>query len=213
MEGTRVNAGAALNLALLARKVALAGLEGLEWAVGIPGTLGGALVMNAGAHGGELKDVVESVSLVLDGKAEEWSAADCGFAYRHSRFKDLEPGRAVLTGARLLLRPGDAALLKARMEEVLAKRRATQPVDLPNAGCVFKNPEGESAGRLIEQAGLKGRRRGGARISERHANFVVNEGGARAADVLALMEEARAAVKAACGIDLENEILILGVDA
>jgi UDP-N-acetylmuramate dehydrogenase len=213
IDGTRVRAGAALNLALLARKVSLAGLDGLAWAVGIPGTLGGGLVMNAGAHGGELKDVVRSVSLVLDGKAVEWSAADCGFAYRHSRFKELAPGRAVLTGADMELQAGSAEALKVRMDEALEKRRATQPLDLPNAGCVFKNPPQASAGRLIEEAGLKGRRQGGACISEKHANFVVNEGGAKAADVLALMETARAAVKAKSGVDLAPEILILGEDA
>lgn len=213
IDGERVRAGAALNLALLARKCSLAGLDGLAWAVGIPGTLGGGLVMNAGAHGGELKDVVQQVRLVLDGQAQDWSAEDCGFAYRHSRFKELAPGRCVIVAAELALKPGDVSALKAQMDEALAKRKASQPLELPNAGCVFKNPEGASAGKLIEGCGLKGRQQGGARISEKHANFVVNGGGAKAADVLALMAEAKQAVMQRFGVTLKEEILILGVDA
>jgi UDP-N-acetylmuramate dehydrogenase len=213
IEGSTVRAGAGINLALLARKCSLAGLDGLAWAVGIPGTLGGGLVMNAGAHGGELKDVVRSVQLVLDGEARVWSAEDCGFGYRHSRFKELAPGTAIILGAELSLAPGDAQALKARMDEALAKRKASQPLELPNAGCVFKNPEGASAGRLIEDCGLKGRQLGGARISEKHANFVVNTGGAKAAEVLALMAEAKQAVRQKHGVELKEEILVLGVDA
>lgn len=213
MDGNLVRAGAALSLALLARKCSLAGLAGLAWAVGIPGTLGGGLVMNAGAHGGELKDVVRSVRLVLDGEPGTWSMEECGFAYRHSRFKELAPGRCVITGAELALSPGDPQALKAAMDQALAKRKASQPLELPNAGCVFKNPPGASAGALIEQCGLKGRRVGGAMISDKHANFVVNTGGARAADVLALMEEARRAVRERHGVELQDEILVLGEDA
>lgn len=213
IDGTKVNAGAALNLALLARKCSLAGLAGLAWAVGIPGSVGGGLVMNAGAHGGELKDVVTHVDLVLNGIAQRWSAAECGFGYRDSRFKSLAPGSCIITGAQFELRSGDAAALKAEMDAALAKRKATQPLELPNAGCVFKNPEGQSAGRLIEEAGLKGRQLGGARISEKHANFVVNTGGAKASDVLGLMAQAKEAVHEKTGIELKEEILILGVDA
>ncbi len=213
IEGTTVRAGAAINLALLARKCSLAGLGGLAWAVGIPGTLGGGLVMNAGAHGGELKDRVAEVDLVLDGRPVRWSVENCGFAYRHSRFKELAPGRCIITGAVLSLQAADVDALKREMDEALAKRKATQPLELPNAGCVFKNPEGASAGRLIDEAGLKGRQLGGARISEKHANFVVNTGGAKAADVLGLMEAAKQAVKARHGVELREEILVLGVDA
>jgi UDP-N-acetylmuramate dehydrogenase len=211
--GTTITAGAAMNLALLARKCSLAGLGGLAWAVGIPGSLAGGLVMNAGAHGGELKQVVRSVSLLLDGRPQRWDAADCGFAYRHSRFKELEPGRLVLTGAVLELRTEPVEALKRTMEEALAKRKASQPLDQPNAGCVFKNPEGASAGRLIEEAGLKGRRLGGAMISDKHANFVVNLGGAKAQDVLGLMRAARDAVRERAGVELKDEILVLGVEA
>lgn len=215
VDGAKVRAGAAMNLALLARKTALAGLQGLEWAVGIPGSLGGALVMNAGAHGGEMKQVVRSVGLVLDGRPETWPAEACGFAYRHSRFKDkdLAHGALVLTRAEMELTPAPVEGLKLRMDEALAKRKASQPLGIPNAGCVFKNPEGDSAGRMIEACGLKGRRHGGAEISPVHANFVVNTGGAKASDVLDLMEEARAAVKARFGVTLLNEVLVLGEDA
>jgi UDP-N-acetylmuramate dehydrogenase len=213
ISGSKVRAGAAMNLALLARKTALAGLQGLEWAVGIPGSLGGALVMNAGAHGGEMKQVVRSVGLVLDGKPGTWPAEACGFAYRHSRFKDMPHGSLVLTWAEMELKPAPVEELKLRMDEALAKRKASQPMGIPNAGCVFKNPEGDSAGRMIEACGFKGRRHGGAEISPVHANFVVNTGGAKASDVLDLMEEARAAVKARFGVTLLNEVLVLGEDA
>ncbi|HTB23236.1 MAG TPA: UDP-N-acetylmuramate dehydrogenase [bacterium] len=213
VDGNKVRAGAAMNLALLARKTALAGLEGLEWAVGIPGSLGGGLVMNAGAHGGEMKQVVRRVGLVADGAPQVWSAEDCGFAYRHSRFKEFAPGSLVLTWAEMELKSAPVEELKRRMDEALAKRKASQPLGLPNAGCVFKNPAGDSAGRMIEACGLKGRRRGGAEISAVHANFVVNAGGAAAADVLGLMAEARAAVQERFGVALLDEVLVLGEDA
>lgn len=213
INGSSVRAGAAMNLALLARKTALAGLAGLEWAIGIPGSLGGALVMNAGAHGGEMKQVVRRVGLVLEGRAQVWEAKDCGFEYRHSRFKELAPGSLVLTWAELELVEGSVEELKGRMDAALAKRRASQPLDLPNAGCVFKNPEGANAGAMIEACGLKGRRSGAAEISPLHANFVVNSGGAKAADVLALMQVASQAVRERFQVDLKREILILGEDA
>jgi UDP-N-acetylmuramate dehydrogenase len=212
VDGTRVRAGAAINLALLARKTAFAGLAGLEWAIGIPGSLGGALVMNAGAHGGEMSRVVRRVGLLRRGSPETLDAAECGFAYRTSAFKGAEAGSLVLTWADLELEPGDTVALKAAMDGALAKRKASQPIDQANAGCVFKNPAGASAGRMIEDCGLKGRRQGGALISPLHANFVVNTGGAKASEVLALMEETRAAVRERFGVELEREILVLGED-
>ncbi|MGH7441198.1 MAG: UDP-N-acetylmuramate dehydrogenase, partial [bacterium] len=177
------------------------------------GSLGGGLIMNAGAHGGELKEAVRRVGLVLDEKSLAWGAAQCGFAYRHSHFKDFASGRLVLTWAELELEPAPVAELKARMDEVLNKRKASQPLELPNAGCVFKNPEQGSAGRMIEECGLKGLQRGGAQISPLHANFVVNLGGAKAADILGLMAEAKAAVKERFGVELREEVLVLGEDA
>jgi UDP-N-acetylmuramate dehydrogenase len=210
VEGSLLRAGAGMNLALLARKASLAGLAGLEWAIGIPGSLGGGLVMNAGAHGGEMKDVVVRVGALEEGILKTFSAADCGFEYRSSRFKR---GGIVLLWAEMQLAPAPVEGLKAAMEHALASRKASQPLDLPNAGCVFKNPEGQSAGRLIEQAGLKGERLGGAQISEKHANFVVNTGGAKASDVLGLMQLSRRKVKEKFGVDLVDEVLVLGEDA
>lgn len=210
LEGTRVKAGAGMNLSLLARKTGLAGLKGLEWAIGIPGSLGGGLVMNAGAHGGEMKDVVTQVGGIEGGVLKQWPASDCGFVYRNSRFKN---SGIVLLWAEMQMQEAPVADLKAAMDHALDARKASQPLDLPNAGCVFKNPEGQSAGRLIEQAGLKGTRMGGAQISEKHANFVVNTGGASASDVLGLMAKARVAVKEKFGVDLMDEVLVLGEDA
>lgn len=210
INGTMLRAGAGMNLALLSRKASLAGLKGLEWAVGIPGSLGGGLVMNAGAHGGEMKDVVTRVGGIENGEIKTWGAQDCGFEYRNSRFKH---SGIVLLWAEMKLTEAPVEELKAAMDHALDSRKATQPLELPNAGCVFKNPEGQSAGRLIDQAGLKGTKLGGAQISEKHANFVVNVGGARAGDVLGLMEQARAAVKAKFGVELKNEVLVLGEDA
>ena len=210
ISGSRIKVGAGANLALLARKCSLAGLGGLEWAVGIPGSLAGGLVMNAGAHGGEMKDVVTRVGALENGELKAIAAADCGFVYRNSRFKH---SGIVLLWAEMQLQPAPVEELKAAMDEALAKRKASQPQDLPNAGCVFKNPEGQSAGRLIEQAGLKGLRLGGAQISEKHANFVVNTGGAKASDVLGLMARARQAVQEKFGVSLMDEVLVLGEDA
>jgi UDP-N-acetylmuramate dehydrogenase len=210
IDGDKVKAGAGMNLALLSKKTALAGLAGIECLVGVPGTLGGGLVMNAGAHGQELKDVVTGVGVLEAGELRTLSNADCGFEYRHSRFKG---SATLLLWAELQLSRAEPAALQARMDEALAKRRASQPLELPNAGCVFKNPAGASAGRLIDECGLKGRRVGGAEISALHANFVVNTGGARAADVLALMDEARRVVLEKRGVRLEDEVLVVGEDA
>ena len=209
VDGRRIRVGAGANLAKLSRSALQAGLAGLEFGIGIPGSVGGAVIMNAGAHGQELKDVCRRVGVFEDGEIRRVDAADCGFAYRSSRFKG---GKSIVLWADLELIPGDGLQIETRMNEVLGRRRDSQPLSMPNAGCVFKNPEGESAGRLIEAAGLKGLRRGGAEISEVHANFVVNKGGARAEDVLWLMNKARAVIKEKNGIDLVDEILVVGVD-
>jgi UDP-N-acetylmuramate dehydrogenase len=210
IKGTEIHAGAGANLALLSKKAGLAGLSGLEFAIGIPGSVGGGLVMNAGAHGSDLSQVVTRIGLLEQGELKEIPASEAGFAYRNSRFKH---SGLILLWADMHLKAGDKAVIDAHMDEVLAKRKASQPLHLPNAGCVFKNPAGDSAGRMIEACGLKGKRSGGAEISTLHANFVVNQGGAKASDVLALMDEARQAVKAKFHVVLENEVLIVGEDA
>jgi UDP-N-acetylmuramate dehydrogenase len=209
-DGGRVRAGAGANLALLSKKAGEAGLSGLEFAIGIPGTVGGGLVMNAGAHGGELSEVVRRIGFLEEGQVRECPASEAGFGYRTSRFKG---GQTLLLWADLELKPGEHSAVQARMAEALLKRQSSQPLAMPNAGCVFKNPaSGPSAGALIEACGLKGLRQGGAEVSEMHANFIVNAGGAKAADVLALMQVIRKKVSEDRGVNLENEVLIVGVD-
>jgi UDP-N-acetylmuramate dehydrogenase len=207
IQGTGIRVGAGANLALLSKKASLASLSGLEFAIGIPGTLGGGLVMNAGAHGQELSEVTRRIGYLENGEIRELGPEQAGFGYRNSRFKN---SGLLLLWAELELKAGDPFEIERRMEEVLSKRKASQPQSVPNAGCVFKNPSGDSAGRLIEQCGLKGARCGGAAISDVHANFVVNLGHAKASDVLDLMEKAREAVKARFQVNLEDEVLIVG---
>jgi UDP-N-acetylmuramate dehydrogenase len=200
------------NLGALARQCGLRGLAGLEWAATVPGTVGGAVFGNAGAHGGELGgSLVVAEILQQDGTVRRWNPAELAFEYRASRLKRLKAqGRAtVILAAELRLAEGEPATLQARMEEFTAHRRRTQP---PGAslGSMFKNPPGDYAGRLIEAAGLKGARLGQAQISPLHANFFVNLGQARAADILALIHKAHAAVLKQFGVDLELEVELVG---
>ncbi|MDH7485466.1 MAG: UDP-N-acetylmuramate dehydrogenase [Anaerolineae bacterium] len=201
-------------LGRLARAAIKLGWAGLEWAVGIPGTVGGAIVGNAGAHGGCVADNLVAVRVLdEDGKVREVPAAELGFGYRRSVFKKQstrDEGRAVILSAQFVLRAGDREELEARAAENLAWRRRTQPRGL-SAGSVFRNPPGDSAGRLIEAVGLKGACRGGAQISEKHANFIVNRGGATASDVLALIDLARERVWQRFGLTLEPEIEVVGL--
>jgi UDP-N-acetylmuramate dehydrogenase len=200
-----VRAGAAVQLGRLARAAVERGLAGLEYAEGIPGTVGGALFMNAGAYGGEIAQAVAAVEgLTRDGQMLDLPGGDVAFGYRRSAL----PAGFVVTAVRLSLRRDGAA--RARMTEVRERRTAAQPHGKANAGSIFKNPRGDHAGRLIEIAGLKGARAGRARISERHANFIVNEGGARAADVKALMEVAQRVVWERSGVWLEPEVQLVG---
>jgi UDP-N-acetylmuramate dehydrogenase len=206
--GSELRAEAGATHTQLTRCAAQAGLAGLEFGVGIPGTLGGWLAMNAGTRERELKDVVVAVEWLAAGRRCEQPREALHFAYR-----ELErPAGAILLGARLALAPDDPAAIRARMRVQLDARRATQPVDQPSCGSVFKNPPGDFAGRLIEAAGLKGLRCGGAQISELHANFIVTSG-ARASDVLELIARARGEVAARFGIELETEVQIVGEDA
>lgn len=188
------------------------GLSGLEFGAGIPGTLGGWLAMNAGIGVRELKDVVRSVTWMnARGQlAEPVARADLDFRYRE--LAGLPP-KAVLVAAELAVTPIDRATVKAEIDRLLAHRTETQPTDIPSCGSVFRNPPGDYAGRLIEAAGLKGTREGGAEISTVHANFIVNHGGASAKDVLALVERARTKVRETTGVELETEVQLIGRDA
>ena len=206
IRGNILEADCGASLTALSWAAARAGLEGLTFACGIPGTLGGALVMNAGAYGGEMKDAAEETDL-LDGELRERTlrGAEQGFGYRTSAFT----GDMVLLRARLLLRPGDDERLREECRALLEKRRASQPLDLPSAGSAFKRPETGYAAAMIDRAGLKGLRVGGAMVSEKHAGFIVNAGGATASDVRRLLELVRERVLAADGVLLEPEIRVL----
>ena len=202
-----VTAESGARMPSLGAQSARAGLHGLEWAVGIPGSVGGAVVMNAGAHGGCVADVLESAELLDGGRRIVLPAAAFAHAYRTSRLQR-ERHRVVLS-ARFRLAPGDPAEALARVREYRRHRQETQPND-PGAGSIFRNPPGHAAGALIDQAGLKGARRGNALISPRHANFIVNAGGASAEDVRALIQLAREEVARRFGIVLETEVELIG---
>lgn len=201
-----LESGAALPAA--ARRLIELGWEGLTWAADIPGTVGGAVVQNAGAFGECLADrVIEVEWMDPAGRLSAWSRGECGFGYRSSRLR----GRRdiIVLGLRMRVERREPAELRARHEELAALRRSRQPAG-PSAGSVFRNPAGGYAGKLIEEAGLKGRRIGGAHISERHANFIVNDAGATAQDILRLIELVRESVRRAHGVELELEIELVG---
>jgi UDP-N-acetylmuramate dehydrogenase len=205
LDGGLLLAQAGVRLSQLCRFALAHSLSGLEFAYGIPGSVGGAVFMNAGAYGGEMKDVLQSVQYAdARGQLTERLAADCAFAYRHSMFME-ECGGAVLCAA-LRLKPGVQAEIKQRMEETLRRRKEKQPLEFPSAGSVFKRPPGQFAGALIEQCGLKGKQIGGAQVSEKHAGFIINRGGATAADVRALIAVVQTVVEARTGFFLEPEI-------
>ena len=200
-----VDCPAGVNLAALCKFAAAQGLSGLEFAYGIPGSLGGGVFMNAGAYGGELGQVVEQVDFWdEEGRPHTLAGAALGFSYRHIWFAG-HPG-CLIAGARLALRPGDPAEIAAKMEEHLRARREKQPLDYPSAGSAFKRPAGAYAAQLIDSCGLKGLRVGDAMVSEKHAGFIVNCGRATCADVRELVEQVRAAVQARTGYLLECEI-------
>jgi UDP-N-acetylmuramate dehydrogenase len=207
-EGTVLTAGGAMPLPALAGIALHHALAGLAFAIAIPASLGGAVRMNAGAHGGQMSDVVEAVEVFhLTGAGRETVAGpDAGFGYRHS---SLAPD-AVVIGARLALTPGDPDEIRARMDEARRWRRETQPIAEPNCGSVFTNPPGGHAAALIEDAGLKGARIGGASVSTKHANFIVTEPGASARDVRELIEVVRARVAATTGVWLMPEVRAVG---
>ena len=204
LDETTVFAGAGASLIKLCMFALDHALSGLEFAYGIPGSVGGAVFMNAGAYGGEMKDVVAYADhLTMDGERARFAASALDFGYRHSVYKEQV---CVITGAVFKLKKDDPAQIKAKMSELLQRRKDKQPLDYPSAGSVFKRPEGYYAGALIEQSGLKGARVGGAAVSEKHAGFIINLGGATTNDVLSLIEQCKMTVKEKFGVSLETEI-------
>ena len=209
-EGDVVTAQAGASLAKVAAFAQTEGLAGLEFASGIPGTLGGGCAMNAGAYGGQLSDVLIDAEVLLGGEVRTLAVEQLRMGYRTSL--PLREGGVVLS-ARFALTPDDSAAILSRMKELNARRRDKQPLNFPSAGSTFKRPEGHFAGALIEGAGLKGRRVGGAQVSEKHAGFIVNTGGATASDILALIRAVQDEVLARYGVALETEVRIIGEDA
>lgn len=207
-EGTTLTAGAGAKLSRLCSAALENGLSGLEFAYGIPGSVGGAVFMNAGAYGGEIKDVIVStVALTADGEIHEVPASDAAFGYRTSVFKT--SGEIILF-SKFTLHTDDKDAIKARMDDVMGRRKSKQPLEYPSAGSVFKRPEGAFAGTLIEGCGLKGATVGGAQVSEKHAGFIINIGGATCRDVMELVKKVQDTVRAETGYILEREIIRTG---
>jgi UDP-N-acetylmuramate dehydrogenase len=216
-DGTAYTAEAGVQMARAATETQRSGLTGLEFGLAIPGTVGGAVWANAGAHDAEVAAVLDSARVLdVDGSERIVPAAELGFSYRDSRFKVGDAGTAagaprdVVIDATFRLAEADPETIKARLDEIRHWRQAHQPLGLPSAGSVFRNPPGDSAGRLIEAAGLKGTRIGGAVVSEKHANFIVNDRKGTAADVRRLAERVRAVILERDGIDLRFEIEFVG---
>jgi UDP-N-acetylmuramate dehydrogenase len=207
-EGDRLTAGGAMPLPALAGVALSHALAGLEFGVAIPASFGGAVRMNAGAHGHELAEVLESVEVfeLLAGGTRRIASADAGFSYRRSEL----PADAVVVGSTVALEPGEPSEIRALMDEAREWRRRTQPLAEPNCGSVFKNPPGDHAARLIEEAGGKDLAVGGASVSAKHANFIVASAGASAADVVALIRSIQEVVEASSGIRLEPEVHLVG---
>lgn len=208
VSGNVLTFGSGVSLAQASKKAAELGLSGMEFAVGIPGSIGGAVYMNAGAYDGEMAKVVKSVR-VMDaaGEVSELSADKLDFGYRHSA---LQGSGKIVTSVTVELAAGDKQAIAEKMADFSNRRITKQPLELPSAGSMFKRPPGYFAGTLIDQTGLKGYTVGGAQVSTKHAGFVVNIGGATAADVLQLISDVQAKVFAAHGVHLEPEVLVLG---
>jgi UDP-N-acetylmuramate dehydrogenase len=207
IDGTKVHAEAGAGLPALAVRAAQGGLAGLEFAAGIPGSVGGCLVMNAGAHGHSMDEVVEAADVLTPEGPRRLTRQELHFGYRTSILQE-QPW--VVAAAEFALRAEEPAVIRRRLEEWLAHRGATQPIGPPSSGCIFRNPPGDHAGRLIEATGGKGLSVGGARVSTLHANYIINEGGSTAADVLALAEQVRRRVEEGSGIRLELEVKMIG---
>ena len=235
VEGDRVMAGSGYITGLVARKAVDAGLAGFEWAIGVPGTIGGAVYGNAGCYGGEIKDVIESVDAyrLSDGQRVTYTNADCAFGYRESRFKK---ERHLILGCTIHLTSGDSAASKKRMQEIVEMRKEKQPLEKSSAGCAFKNVEFSntseikklrdaidvpeemirsgkiSSGWLIQRLGVDDLSVGGISVSDKHGNFLVNNGSASAKDVIALIDLVKKKVRELSGIELHEEVQLLGFD-
>ncbi len=208
--GNIVKTQAGTLLAVLANKAVRASLAGLEFASGIPGTIGGAVVMNAGAYGGEMKDVVQKVTVLEEsGSVISLDKEAMAFGYRTSA---IQGSSKIVLEVELLLEPGDYEESKAKIAELARRRREKQPLEYPSAGSAFKRPVGYYAGKLIEDSGLKGMRVGDAQISEKHSGFIINLGNATARDVIELIEKVKQRVKERFGVDLQPELKIVGED-
>ncbi|MFZ9827673.1 MAG: UDP-N-acetylmuramate dehydrogenase [Candidatus Limnocylindrus sp.] len=209
-----ISADSGLSMAKLSTLAAEAGLTGAEFTLAIPGNLGGAVWANAGAHGGEMSQIVQRVLVMRpDGSEVELTPDALNLSYRHSRFKEVIGRGEVILGATVLLRAGDPAEIKAQLEEIRRWRREHQPLGIPSAGSVLQNPpEGRSAGALIEAAGLKGRAIGGAEVSTMHANWILNRGGATAADIRELHDLCIREVRETSGVTLTSEIQFIDED-
>lgn len=211
IEGTRITAAAGLKMMRLARIAADANLRGFEFAIGVPGSVGGAVYQNAGCWGKEMREVlVEACGFMPGSGKKKWTPADLRFGYRTSALREGDLKGGFVVEATIQLHRGDGEEAKAQMAKLTRERNDTQPIKTKNCGSVFKNPPGDSAGRLVQAAGLKGLRQGAAVISELHGNFIVNEGGATAADVAKLIERARAEVKRRFNAELEPEVEFVG---
>ena len=210
LEGNQLKATSGAALIEASRQAAASGLTGLEFACGIPGSIGGAIYMNAGAYGGEVKDVISQVEVVTrDGQLKTYAGADCDFSYRHSRFQE---GDEVILGVTFDLAPGDQSAIDSKVAELTHLRQSKQPLEYPSCGSVFKRPEGYFAGKLIQDAGLQGYQVGGAQVSTKHAGFIVNVDHATATDYLAVIEHVRLVVWARTGVFMEPEVRIIGED-
>ncbi len=212
IQNTKIVAEAGTRLGDLTLVSVEAGLTGLEWAAGIPGSIGGVIRGNAGAFGGSMADITKTVKVlepkIRNPKSKTFKNQDCKFGYRDSIFKHNK--NLIIFSAELELKKGDKKSSREMIREYLKKRQETQPLEFPSAGCIFKNPKGYSAGWLIEQCGLKGKRVGKAMISEKHANFIVNAGGAKARDAIELINLCKEKVKEKFKIELEEELEYLG---
>ncbi len=204
----KVKAGAGMKLKNMAEKLCEAGLKGFEFASGIPGSIGGATTMNAGAYDGEMKQIITSVKAMdMDGNVRIFAADECDFGYRHSAFSD---GSYIVLETEMALVPGEVSEIRAVIDDLTARREAKQPLEHPSSGSTFKRPEGYFAAKLISDCGLKGIRVGGASVSSKHCGFVVNDKDGTASDVLGVIELVKRRVRLETGVELECEVKIIG---